>query len=315
MKLKPLIYGLSTYIPYGYRLHTQGTGGTVSARYCYSVWLRHLVMAKANGLDTHPGTIAELGPGDSLGIGLAALVSGCDRYYAFDIVPHANTERNLQILDELIELFREKPDIPGEDEFPAVKPYLDSYRFPADILDDARLQAALTPDRLQTIRDSVADTQHPDSVVMYKAPWQGQGNTLHNSVDMIYSQAVLEHVDDLSGTYASMYEWLRPGGFLSHQIDYKSHGTAHTWNGHWRYSDFTWKLIRGKRPYLINREPHAAHAKLIEDAGFTVVNVKRAEMETTCSRDDLAPRFRDMPEEDLTTGSSLIQAAKPAASA
>jgi hypothetical protein len=41
---------------------SQGTEG----RYCYSVWLRHLVSAAANGLNCSPKAVAELGPGDSL---------------------------------------------------------------------------------------------------------------------------------------------------------------------------------------------------------------------------------------------------------
>ena len=33
------------------QLREKGTGGTNSARYCYSIWLRPLVMAKKNGLN------------------------------------------------------------------------------------------------------------------------------------------------------------------------------------------------------------------------------------------------------------------------
>jgi len=82
MKLKQLIFGMATFVPGIYQLRAKGTGGTDSARYCYSVWLRHLVMAKRNGLNPYPRIVAELGPGDSLGIGLAALISGCDKYFA-----------------------------------------------------------------------------------------------------------------------------------------------------------------------------------------------------------------------------------------
>src|SRR5689334_3926898 len=53
-----------------------GTGGSSSARYCYSVWLRHLSMAARLGLNTDPKDVAELGPGHSIGVGLAALLSG-----------------------------------------------------------------------------------------------------------------------------------------------------------------------------------------------------------------------------------------------
>ena len=56
--------------------------GTVSARYCYSVWLRHLVMAHDRGLPTNPQVLVEFGPGSSIGTGLAALIAGAapDRF-------------------------------------------------------------------------------------------------------------------------------------------------------------------------------------------------------------------------------------------
>ena len=57
----------------------KGTGGSISASYCYSVWLRHLVTTAGCGLNCNPRTVAELGPGDSLGVGLAALLSGAEK--------------------------------------------------------------------------------------------------------------------------------------------------------------------------------------------------------------------------------------------
>ncbi len=50
-----------------------GTGGTVSARYCYSVFMRHRVIAAQYGMIQPPTTVVELGLGDSLGIGLMAI--------------------------------------------------------------------------------------------------------------------------------------------------------------------------------------------------------------------------------------------------
>lgn len=32
---------------------------------------------------------------------------------------------------------------------------------------------------------------------------------------MIFSQAVLEHVDDLEHTYKTLYRWLKKGGIMS----------------------------------------------------------------------------------------------------
>ncbi|RJP62040.1 MAG: hypothetical protein C4541_00460 [Candidatus Auribacter fodinae] len=57
---------------------------------------------------------------------------------------------------------------------------------------------------------------------------------------MIFSQAVLEHIDNLPEAYESMRLWLKPDGFMSHQIDFKCHGTAEEWNRHWAYSQSEW---------------------------------------------------------------------------
>jgi SAM-dependent methyltransferase len=312
VKLKQLLYGMATFVPgvKYLRARAKGSGGTISARYCYSVWLRHLVMAKKNGLNPHPKIVAELGPGDSLGIGLAALISGCDKYFAFDLLEHANAERNARVFDELVALFRNRASIPGGDEFPDVHPFLEDYAFPADILDEKRLQYALEKSRIERIRDSLADFQRKGSFVQYKAPWNDAGVLESDSVDMIYSQAVLEHIDDLRGAYRAMHSWLKSTGYISHQIDFTCHGTADEWNGHWTYSDLFWKLIRGKQPYLINREPLSTHIAILTEEGFKVIGNKKVRSESRLTANELAPQFKSISDDDLITSGAFVQAVR-----
>ena len=310
MKLKQLIYGVATFVPGINQFRSKGTGGTDTARYCYSVWLRHLIMAKKNGLDPYPKIVAELGPGDSLGIGLAALISGCEKYFAFDVVEHANVARNLKIFDELVVLFKNRTPVPGDEEFPNVKPYLEKYDFPTDIFDETRLQLALSKPRIEKIRISISSFQEKESLIKYKVPWNDAACLEEETVDMIYSQAVLEHVDNLTGTYRTMYAWLKPTGYISHQIDFKCHGTATEWNGHWAYSDLMWKLIRGKRHYLINREPHSTHVKNLTEAGFRVLCDNKIMSKSSLCASDLAPRYKSMSDEDLTISGTFIQGVK-----
>jgi hypothetical protein len=95
MSIKPrsLVIGAATYVPGLRRLTGRTTGGTVSARYCYSVWLRHLCMLHRHGLPTQFETVVELGPGDSLGVGLAALLTGAERYIALDALRYDDIRR------------------------------------------------------------------------------------------------------------------------------------------------------------------------------------------------------------------------------
>ena len=64
--------------------------------------------------------------------------------------------------------------------------------------------------------------------------------------------------------------WLKPSGYISNQVDFKCHGTAPEWNGHWRYSDWMWRLVRGRRAYLLNRAPISAHLALLKEEGFEI---------------------------------------------
>ena len=313
MKFKNVALGLLSYVPGAYKALAKGTRGTDTARYCYSVWLRHLVMARRSGLRQMPESAAELGPGDSLGIGLAALISGVKSYFALDVVRYANPKRNLEIFEELVALFGARENIPGEDEFPDAKPYLDSYEFPAGILNDKTMKEVLHPGRIEKIEKSIVDHDAKNSCIQYIVPWFGADNLRDESVDFVFSQAVLEHVDDLAAAYGALYAWLKPGGFMSHQIDFKCHGMADGWNGHWAYSDFAWKLVRGARPYLINREPHSTHVRLIEEAGFDIVSDRPVLTPTSITREQLARRFQNLSDDDLSTSGAFIQAIKPPA--
>lgn len=285
-----------------------GTGGSDSARYCYSVWLRHLVMAEESGLNTDPRVVAELGPGDSLGVGIAALLSGAERYNAIDVVQHASVDRNLTVLDELVALLREKADIPGEDEFPMVQPLLQSYRFPSQILTADRLRSALHPVRLERLRASLVNCSADESFIKYRAPWFKTDVIKERSIDLIFSQAVLEHIDRLQEIYHAMKLWLAPNGYLSHAVDLKSHGSASEWNGHWTYSEFAWSVVRGKESWFINREPKSTHLRLLENEGFCIMCERTKRGTNKLLRGQLAQRFRGLSDDDLTAAGLFFQA-------
>ncbi len=315
MKLKLILNGLATYLPGAHPDAPKKAGATDNARYCYSVWARHLINAHNHGLNANPGVVAELGPGASLGIGLAALISGCEKYFAFDMVKHANTERNIKVFEELIELFKNKTPIPDENEFPRLKPRLESYAFPESIFNKSRMAKALEKIRLEKIRRSIHSISSPESLISYKVPWYDPAVINPESVDIVYSQAVLEHVDELKDTYRTMHIWLKPEGHMSHQIDFKCHDCAALWNGHWTYSDLEWKLIRGRRPYLINREPLSTHKKLLADTGFEIIHIQTVKQNSSLTTDKLAKRFQNITAQDMVTSSAFILAAKKQAAA
>jgi len=317
MILMRVARGLVTYIPAIEKRMPRSTGGTDSARYCYSVWLRHLAMANASRLPDDPRVVGELGPGDSLGIGVMALLTGASRYVGLDVVEYADTSRNLALLDELVRLLVNRAGVPDDKEFPEVKPYLSSYEFPRAVLTDARLSRALAPARVAAIRralehigETVRSENGEEITITYRVPWFDPTVIQRGSLDMVYSQAVLEHVDDLTTTYRALAEWLKPGGVASHQVGFVSHGITPEWNGHWTISDPVWKLIRGKRPYLLNREPASTHVNLLRESGLEIVKEERVHKASDIARSQLAPRFRYFSEDDLTTKAVYLLATK-----
>src|SRR5262249_36333386 len=140
-----------------------------------------------SSLPTMFETMAELGPGDSLGIGLAALLSGTRRYIALDVLRYADRTINLRIFEELISLFRDRAPVPSETEFPLVWPQLPSYDFPANIITSTRLDVALQPKRLELIRLAIENppaSLRNSAPVCYVAPWK-PGMIENDTVDLI----------------------------------------------------------------------------------------------------------------------------------
>ncbi|MBN2243883.1 MAG: methyltransferase domain-containing protein [Acidobacteria bacterium] len=227
-----------------------------------------------------------------------------------DIIDYATLQKNIAIFEELIELFRKRADIPDEKEFPLVKPTLADYSFPARYLSRMELESCLAKDRLDKIRHSIIDPKWPGSLIHIIIPWHDPQVIPPGSVDLIFSQAVLEHVSNLELAYRAMHRWLLPGGLISHQIDFKCHSKASEWNGHWTYSDLTWRLIRGKQEYLLNREPYSTHLRLLRQEGFQMVCDRIQRHASNLRREQLAPRFRNMPSDDLTISGAFIQATK-----
>jgi hypothetical protein len=314
--LRLVFGGLKSYFPV---LHAgyKGTVGHTTGAYCYSVWMRHLSIITKAVPNFAPKVVVELGPGDSLGLGCAALLSGAEQYIGLDVVQHADAEHDVKVLAELVALFEQHAPIPDGRLFPNLQPKLSSYNFPSRLFNaDGPRRIRLEPRRIEAIRAALVDRQNVlyDNVpIGYTAPW-GPHTLDRNSVDLVVTQAVLQDMgheparSELAGAFQAMARWLRKGGVMSHQINFAFPGGTH-WNHHWRYSDAAWRLVRGNRPFFENRVPLSIYLDLFDDNGFEVVSVRKVEAEGI-EREKAAPRFRDLPEDDFRTASAHIVAVK-----
>lgn len=287
----------------------------LSPRYCYSVWLRHLSMAWRHGLETAPKYVVELGPGASQGIGLAAALSGADVYRSIDVVDNGIQCRNAEMIEPMIELFRNRAEIPGAEEFPGLFPPLDCYKFPSHILGDRILEAALAPRRLDNLRAACRDpSAHDRGIVIRHHVTRDAGVSCLSAecADMIVSQSVLIYMPDLDGQYRSMSRILKPGGYMTHQNDYSielSFSDTEYWNSHWGCSDPMWSLLKWRQLFVINRQPHSVHIDMMKKNGFEILHEVKSE-HRGIPREKLASRFCRLSDADLSTRAAFIIAKK-----
>jgi hypothetical protein len=144
------------------RRHVQAA----NAKYCYEVWIKHLTMLNEHDSVPVPKTFAELGPGASLGVGLAALLSGADKYYALDIIKYSEVDLSLALLRGLVDLFRNRT--PVYTGWP-----IDSEVFPGHILTDDLLEATLADPRIEEIHRALTapDGRAGSITIEYTVPW------------------------------------------------------------------------------------------------------------------------------------------------
>ena len=186
--LLPVSKGIASYVPglcalRSRRRHVQAA----NAKYCYEVWIKHLTMLNEHDSVLLPKTFAELGPGGSLGVGLAALLSGADTYYALDIIKYSEVDLSLALLRGLVDLFRNRT--PVYTGWP-----IDSEIFPGHIGTDDLLEATLAEPRIEEIHRALTapDGPHGSITIKYIVPWNDPSVIRRGEVDLIVSQAVLD---------------------------------------------------------------------------------------------------------------------------
>jgi SAM-dependent methyltransferase len=209
-----------------------------------------------------------------------------------------------------VKYFGRRQDLPDVDKFPEIWPPVASLEFPRAIVADGCLDAFMRQERIDAIRGAIQSGKAQGVEIHYAAPWTDSAVLRSESVDLVFSHAVLEHVEDVDATYDALFRWLKPGGAMSHQIDFRSHSLTRDWYGHWTVSPWKWRLVRGRRPYLINRLPASAHIDAMRRRGFEILE-ELPLLARPPARNELAAEFRDLSDSDLRTSGLFVIARKP----
>ncbi len=227
--------------------------------------------------------LVEYGPGDLPGVALLMLAHGAQRVVCADRFPLVRlspfAEATLRHLFERL---------PGEAAERARGALRDS-RDPAQGFRPERLEYVVT-------RDGLCG--------------------MHGEADVIFSRAVLEHVNDLPATFADMAAALRPGGLAVHLVDLKSHGL----HQHSPLDFLTWPTWLWNLMYSAKGVPNRWRIDRYRDgaaqAGLELLRIRSTgeytAAEIAAVRGELAEEFRGLPDEVLACKGMWLVCRKPA---
>jgi len=228
-------------------------------------------------------TIVELGPGDTMATAFFFLAYGAKRVVCFDRFKLLqNTAKNTLIAQQVLSILPEQQR--------------------------QHLQTILSFDELKQVRWNPIRLQYQHN--------RNENITLENgSVDIIVSNAVLEHVQNLDVLFSHMYRILKPEGIMVHAADLKSHDLHHTTELDFlTVPDWLWWLMTFYRG-APNRKRWSHYKNLLDVHGFErtffkVTSTFPAESIRTLrlKYPEHAKQFSD---EDLSCGGFLFAARKP----
>lgn len=153
-----------------------------------------------------------------------------------------------------------------------------------------------------------------DRVEISRRLWEDTGIP-DNSVDVIFSHSVLEHVRLPHAVLAESYRILRPAGWLISGIDLRDHFFRYPWEM-LKYSTRQWNALttRSGGSGYMNRWRAGDWERELETNGFLVRMQRRESFDAAIldERPLLDPQFQHLPDDELMTSKIVIAAQKPA---
>ena len=121
---------------------------------------------------------------------------------------------------------------------------------------------------------------------------------------LVYSRAVLEHVNDLQATFGDMESALLPGGIAMHEVDLKSHGLhRETPLDFLCWSDWAWSMMHSNKG-VPNRLRIDRYRLLCSHLSMKTLSIEPVEIaplaHVQAVRNCLATPFRNLSDDELT---------------
>ena len=217
--------------------------------------------------------VLEVGPGDSLGTGLLCISRGAASYCAVDrFAVGMDFDFERQVFGKLFEAMNSEQQ-----------------ENCTEIIDHLKTHGTFLENQIE----------YRNNLPIEKAPnIPGFG-----LFDVIFSNAVLEHVADLPGTIRAFSKLLSPKGVMQHDVDLRSHQTYEKHPLQFlEYPQWLWRLMSSH-----NGEPNRIrvpqYLELLEENGISPVEIVVTKFFDpqliTRVRPKLCPLFRDIPADEL----------------
>jgi hypothetical protein len=288
------------------------TGGSSDGLYVVQIFLLQIYFIKIKNKDIFNSnsfdTVCEFGPGDSAAIGMMhTLVNDCSKYVAFDAHPYLNLELTKKSCLDAVALLK---DINTDNDLATI---FENHRFKSYI--DIELLFLYVSGNISN-KIGLVDEKMIDikiSEIEYHAPYSLKEFDKKYSFDLIFSQAVLEHCDNLSEIYSFQESNLSPGGIAYNHIDFKSHGTSFRWNGHYGFSNKRYRALQKSNTFQwINRLPVSFHISAMQNAGLDIKELIKFKLAKGIPMNKVSKDMKSLilDQDDLNTHSSLIICSK-----
>lgn len=234
----------------------------------YALHIAQQHLSRLNSTQSIEGsTCLELGPGDSLASAIVANAYGAKKFYLVDTGKFA--DENLSIYAAIATKLRAK----------GLKPIDFS-----NISSTSEMLEMVNAEYLTNGLNSLKTVQS-------------------DSIDFIWSQAVLEHVriSEVGPLFTEFFRILKPGGLMSHSVDFKDHlGGA---LNNLRFSSRLWESnLMANSGFYTNRIRYGEMLQRMENAGFQANSAEAEQWDTPkILRHQLAKEFRNLSDSDILT--------------